>query len=182
MIWELIATLFAGLGAAGIILGLRTVFKKLPKWLVPAGAGLGMLLFQIYSEYTWYGHTRSLLPPDAVVVAEIGETAPYRPWSYYKPQVLRFVAVDTGKLLAADGGGDVVQANLYFFERRMSANTWPVLIDCKKRLQSGIRATQNGRPVPGEWVKTAHTENIARAVCGKPLSGGTAASRTRGAV
>lgn len=169
MIWELIATVFAGLGAAGIVLGLRVFFRKMPKWLVPAGAGLGMLLFQIYSEYTWYGHTRSLLPQGTVVVAEIKETAPYKPWSYYKPQILRFVAVDTGKLLAVNDDKNIIQANLYFFERRMSAHTWPVLVDCQKRLQANIRTTRNGIPEPGEWGKTEYTEKIAQAVCGQAL-------------
>lgn len=148
--------------------GLHAVFKKLPKWLVPAGAGLGMLLFQIYSEYTWYGHTRSL-PAETVVVAEIAETAPYKPWSYLKPQVLRFVAVDTAKLL--DAGGGKVQANLYFFERRMSANTWPVWIDCEKRLQANVTGTKNGVPSAGKWGKTEYTEKIAGAVCGKAAAG-----------
>lgn len=46
MIWELLATIFAGLGAAGLVMAFRAVFKKLPKWLIPAGAGLGMLFFR----------------------------------------------------------------------------------------------------------------------------------------
>jgi hypothetical protein len=54
MIWELLATIFAGLGAAGLVMAFRAIFKKLPKWLIPAGAGLGMLFFQVYNEYSWY--------------------------------------------------------------------------------------------------------------------------------
>lgn len=165
MVWELIATVFAGLGAAGVMLGLRFIFKKSPKWLVPAAAGLGMLLFQVYSEYTWFNHTRSLLPKNTVVVAEIGETAFYKPWSYIKPQVLKFVAVDTDKVLFADDDKTVLQTNLYFFERRMSANTWPVLIDCKKRLQANVKSVENGVPVPDGWNKGQYTGQIAQAVC-----------------
>ncbi|MES7593453.1 hypothetical protein U6M85_12405, partial [Cutibacterium acnes] len=63
MFWELIATFSAGLGAAGIALLLRAItLKKLPNWIIPVFAGAGMLGFQIYSEYTWFSHQRSLLP------------------------------------------------------------------------------------------------------------------------
>ena len=165
MVWEWIATLFAGLGAAGIMLGLKRLFQKIPKWAVPAGAGLGMMLFQVYSEYTWYGHTRSLLPPGTEIVAEIPETAVYKPWSYIKPQVLKFVAVDTVKTIPVNGNGDVVQANLYFFERRMSANTWPVLVDCRKQMQANVKGMNNGTPEPDGWVRTPYTGKIAKSVC-----------------
>lgn len=165
MIWEWIATLFAGLGAAGIILGLKLFIKKMPKWAVPAGAGLGMILFQVYSEYTWYGHTRSLLPQGTEIVAEIPETAFYKPWSYLKPQVLKFVAVDTAKTLPVNSDNQIIQANLYFFERRMSANTWPVLIDCGKKLQANVKHVENGIPQPDSWSRTPYTEKIAEAVC-----------------
>ena len=41
MLWELIATIVAGLGAAGIALAIRFISrKKAPRWLVPAFAGL----------------------------------------------------------------------------------------------------------------------------------------------
>ena len=166
MVWEWIATIFAGLGGAGIVLLFRVFFKKIPKWMIPVSAGLGMMVFQVYSEYTWYSHTRSLLPPETVVVAEIAQTAPYKPWSYYRPQILKFVAVDTHKVLPLKEGR-VVQVNLYFFERRMSANTWPVLIDCDKALQANIRDTQNDEPVPDNWHQTVHTKKIVQAVCGK---------------
>lgn len=162
MIWEWIATIFAGMGAAGIMLGLRFIFKKMPKWLIPAGAGAGMLFFQIYSEYTWYGHTRSLLPQKMVVIAEIADTAPYKPWTYVQPQILKFVAVDTAKTLSFD---NVVQANLYFFERRMSARTWPVLIDCETRLQANIKGASNNTPVADKWYAGDYTGKIADAVC-----------------
>ena len=63
MFWELVATVFAGLGAAGIALLLRKLSaQKLPRYLVPVFAGLGMLGFQIHAEYNWYSHQKSLLP------------------------------------------------------------------------------------------------------------------------
>ena len=160
MLWELIATITAGFGAAGIALILRMMFKKLPKWLIPAAAGLGMIGFQVFSEYTWFEHTRSRLPSETKVVAEIPETAFYKPWSYVKPEVLKFVAVDTANLETVDQARNIRRANLYFFERRMSAQTLPVWIDCQNQVQSDI-----ADPAKQVWGKTGYTENIVAAVC-----------------
>ena len=95
MFWELIATIFAGIGGAGIALMLRKLTKKTaPKWLVPVFAGAAMLGFQIQGEYDWYHHQASLLPEGVVVVKTVQEEAPWRPWSYVFPQTLRFIAAD----------------------------------------------------------------------------------------
>ncbi|MDO5638609.1 MAG: hypothetical protein Q4G28_01940 [Neisseria sp.] len=169
MIWEFIAIISAGLGAAGIALLLRIFFKRLPKWLVPAAAGIGMIGFQVYSEYNWYGHTRSLLPASAVVVAEVPQTAFYKPWSYVKPQILKFIAVDTAKTTPVGNSDNILQTNLYFFERRMSAHTLPVLVDCQNRMQAYYH-NESGAAAEGqiEWGKTGYTDKLADAVCPKP--------------
>ena len=171
MIWEFVATISAGLGAAGIMMMIRLFVKKLPKWLVPAAAGLGMIGFQVYSEYTWFDHTRSLLPASAMVVAEVPESTFYKPWSYVKPQVLKFVAIDSTKTASVGENGQVLQTNLYFFERRMSAQTWPILINCQTRLQANAPQQNNGEPLSIDadaWSKTDYSEKIAQAICPKP--------------
>lgn len=164
MFWELIATITAGMGAAGIALCLRIFLTRLPKWIIPASAGLGMLLFQIYSEYNWYPHTKSQLPQGSTVVAEVSETAPYRPWSYAKPQITRFIAVDAANRATVDAENRIVQANLYFFERRQPAKTLPVLADCRNGVQAEA-LSQNGRISAQAWGKTAYTDKLIAAVC-----------------
>jgi len=95
MIWELVATVFAGLGGAGIALLIRKLSKQAaPKWLVPAFAGLCMLGFQVQGEYDWYDHQTGLLPTGVVVVKAVEEKAIWRPWSYVFPQTTRFIAAD----------------------------------------------------------------------------------------
>ncbi|HFC8542472.1 hypothetical protein [Neisseria weaveri] len=167
MLWEFLAMIFSGLGAAGVALIICRVFKFLPKWLVPAAAGLGMLGFQVHSEYTWYGHTRTLLPSEnVVVVAEVPSTAPYKPWTYIKPQILQFVAVDKSKVLDVEGNSRYKQTNLYFFERRMSAKTWAVVVDCSTGRQAD--ATASGKmPAETAWHETPYSSKIAAEICPK---------------
>lgn len=131
MFWELIATIFAGLGAAGIALTLRFISrKKLATWWVPIAAGAGMLAFQIYSEYTWFDHQQSLLPNGVTVVRTVDQTAFWRPWSYVFPQTLRFIAADFNTANHNEHNPELVRLQLYFFERRMAARRVTTVIHC----------------------------------------------------
>lgn len=154
MFWELIATFLTGFMAAGVVMSLRLIIKKLPKWIVPAAAGLGMIGFQVYSEYDWFDHTKNRLPEGVVVVATHESSVFYQPWSYFIAPTTRFVAVE--KIVGESGL--VRQANLYFFERRMSAEHTPILVDCQNKRQSNFSKVPN-------WGITPMTNNIVMAVC-----------------
>lgn len=158
MFWELIATILAGFMAAGIALSFRLLFKKLPRWIVPAAAGLGMLGFQIYSEYTWFEHTKSRLPEGVNVVASHADSVFYKPWSYFNAPILRFVAIESDINLKEDANADIKSANLYFFERRMPARHTAILVDCHNNLQSDFGQSPS-------WGETPMTKDIVQAVC-----------------
>lgn len=128
MFWELIATIFAAFLMAGLVLPIRMFCKKAPKWLVPVAAGVGVLGFQIYHEYTWADNTIAKLPAESVVVAKVPKTSWFRPWSYAKPQVFQFVVLDkAGISTGADGNKS---ATLYFFERRTATYPLGITVDC----------------------------------------------------
>ncbi|MCZ2720637.1 hypothetical protein O1D97_03000 [Marinomonas sp. 15G1-11] len=131
MFWELVATVFAGISCAGIALFLRSISrKKLPSWLIPAFAGIGMLGFQIQSEYTWYDHQVSLLPQGVVVIKTVEEEAVWRPWRFFYPQTSRFIAADIKNAATNSLNTDVILVDLYFFERRHLAKRVPQVIHC----------------------------------------------------
>lgn len=158
MFWELIATFIAGLGVAGIILSIRAVFKKTPKWLVPAGAGLGMIGFGTYSEYEWYQHTVSRLPEGVTVVATYQEPVFYQPWTYFiEPPIRRFIAIDKNAVKPTEIA-NIKQAQLYFMERRMSAQYMPVLIDCERKLQNEFGNIKN-------FGETSYTPELVKIAC-----------------
>ena len=122
MLWELIATVFAGLGAAGIALLLRKLSKnRAPRWLIPVFAGAAMLGFQIQSEYSWYQHTASRLPAGVVVIKKIEQQTALRPWSYLYPQTLRFIAADVNNASQNQLNNQIMLVDLYFFQRRATA-------------------------------------------------------------
>lgn len=175
MLWELVATVFAGLGAAGIALMLRKISgKKLPRYLVPVFAGLGMLGFQIHGEYNWYSHQVSLLPEGVVVVKAVEEQTSWRPWTFVKPQITRFMAVDVKNSAANSNNNDLVLANLYLFERRQAAINVKLVVHCKEQKRANF-TEQLPLPAPGEaagadFIVIGDNEKMLLSVCAKTAS------------
>ncbi|TDO09807.1 MULTISPECIES: hypothetical protein [Halomonas] len=119
MIWHLIAAIFAGLGAAGVGLILRQASgKRLPRWIIPALGGLGMLGYQIHSEYTWFENKQQQLPPSAEVVSVEEARMFWRPWTFAFPLTTAFTIVDRDNIAVSQvDGGRLVEFILYRFEK-----------------------------------------------------------------
>lgn len=163
MFWEIIATVFAGFLFAGLVMPIRLFYKKMPKWIIPAMVGLGMICFQILSEYTWYPNTKDNLPDGAVVVATVPKTTWFRPWSYVKPQIFQFVVLD-GKHVNEVATG-IKQARLYFFERRLPAQELLAVFDCTNERQAYVPNEQHFDPNALDWQKFDYTADALNVVC-----------------
>lgn len=121
MFWTLVATVFCGLGAAGIALGIRAATRnKAPKWFIPVFAGAGMLGYLIYGEYTWYDHKQSRLPAEAVVVNTQSDGIFWRPWSLVYPYVTSFSTIDTKSITQDTDNPDIIRFTLYRFEQKIT--------------------------------------------------------------
>ncbi|NWO09207.1 hypothetical protein HLV40_02080 [Chromohalobacter salexigens] len=137
MIWQLIAVIFAGLGAAGIGLILRQLSgKRLPRWIVPALAGVGMLSYQIYYEYSWLATKQQQLPDSAEVVDVEYDSMFWRPWTYLYPLPVAFEVIDRDHLRTTEAHDQrMVEFILYRFEKqvtdRVTHQTY--LMNCSER-------------------------------------------------
>lgn len=148
MLWHLIAAIFAGLGCAGIAMLLRKLSgQRLPRWIIPVFAGLGILGYQIYQEYSWFEHKQQLLPPGAQVVSSEKRSMVWRPWTFLFPITNAFSVVENTTASEA-GSNDVVTFQLYHFERaypdRVSLH--PSLLNCTTRELVPLDQ-ENGRPL-----------------------------------
>lgn len=134
MLFEFIATIAAGFGLAGIALVIthlsKLAGKKAPKWLIPLFGAIGIFGFQISQEYSWFGEQVGQLPEGVHVVKKVEEGTWFRPWTYVKPQTLRFMAADSGHARANADNPDIYLVNLYLFERRRSVQQVPQVVDC----------------------------------------------------
>lgn len=171
MLYEFIATLTAGLGFAGVALLLGHLLKlgqkKAPKWLIPIFAGIGMLGFQIHQEYHWFAWQSQQLPQTTKILKTITESTWYRPWSYIKPQIVRFSAIDLSKTQTHPTDPNLHLAQIYLFERRMSPQNVLQVINCQKIARAD--------PIPSnllqpeyDWIALDKTDPLITQVCQPP--------------
>lgn len=170
MFWELIATIVAGLGGAGIALMLRKISaNKAPRWLIPVFAGATMLVFQIHSEYSWFKHQAGLLPEGVVVVKSVQEQAIWRPWSYLYPQTLRFIAADVKNAATNQLNTDVKLVDLYFFARRSSASRVAIVLHCTQHARTDftqqLEIPKADEPLSSAWQQLDADDPLLTAVC-----------------
>ena len=146
MFWEFVATVFAGLGAAGIALLLRKVSRqRAPRWIIPVFAGAAMLAFQVHSEAVW------------------------RPWSYLYPQTLRFIAADVANASVNTQNAELKLVDLYFFERRATARRVPVVLHCgqfaRTDFSEQLQIPQAGAKLSEQWQMLNKDDALISAVC-----------------
>lgn len=170
MFWEFVATVFAGLGAAGIALLLRKVSRqRAPRWIIPVFAGAAMLAFQVHNEYSWYPYQASRLPSGVVVVKTVEQQAVWRPWSYLYPQTLRFIAADVANASVNTQNAELKLVDLYFFERRATARRVPVVLHCgqfaRADFSEQLQIPQAGAKLSEQWQMLNKDDALISAVC-----------------
>ncbi len=158
MLFEFIATIAAAFGMAGLALVIthlsKLAGKRAPKWLIPLFAATGIFGFQIHQEYNWYDQQVNKLPEGVIVVKTAESTEWFRPWSYVKPQILRFIAADTGHATAQLNDQSIYLVNLYLFERRRSVQKIPQVIDCNAPARADyVLPEKNSKLTIDEHVK-----------------------------
>lgn len=166
MLWHLIAAIFAGLGSAGIAMMLRKLSgQRLPRWIIPVFAGLGILGYQIYQEYNWFEHKQQQLPPEAQVISSEQRSMVWRPWTFMFPITNAFTVI--GDSIASESGNnDVVSFQLYHFERaypdRVSHH--PSLLNCRTRELVPLEK-QDGRPLVNDMRRLDKDSVLYRHLC-----------------
>lgn len=166
MFWNLLATVVAGMGAAGIALVIRSLTRKrAPKWLIPAFAGIGMLAYQIHLEYTWYDHKRSVLPEAAEVVSTEQREIAWRPWTYFVPQVTSFTVLDVNSINRERGTEGIARFYLHRFERivKDQVSSRIYLLNCDTR--ELVSLSQDGSPNISELRRLDTSDPLQLAVC-----------------
>ncbi|WP_282118654.1 hypothetical protein [Ruegeria atlantica] len=171
MFLELIGTIFAGFAFAGIVMVLNKVTGgRLPRWMTPVAAGLGMIGMTITSEYSWYDRTRDTLPEGMTVIQEVESRAFYRPWTYAVPFVDRFAAIDTGSVRTNEQVPEQRLVELYFFGRWAPVSKLPVVVNCKEfsraNLADGAEFADDGRLLNADWIDVTASDPIVEATCG----------------
>lgn len=170
MFFELIGTIMAGVAMALLVWALNRVLKgRLPSWLIPVSAGLAMLVATISSEYGWFERTKATMPEGMVVAQSIEEQVFYRPWTYAKPYVSRFVAVDQAAMRTHPDQPDKRIVDLVFYGRWARTAKVPVLFDCaaarRADIVDGIEFGTGGEVLGADWIEMSKEDPVLRAAC-----------------
>ncbi|MEM8751641.1 MAG: hypothetical protein AAGF90_01560 [Pseudomonadota bacterium] len=167
---EFLAAFAVGVAVAGVVLILgRLVMPGLPRYAAPAAAGVAMIAFTVWSEYTWFSRTEATLPDDVRVVSTFTESSMIRPWTKLAPYVDRFAAVDMASLRRNDAAPGQVMADVIVVARQSRNARLPVLVDCpggrRADIADGVAFDDAGRVEDADWTLMAADDPLLAALC-----------------
>ncbi|WP_372604173.1 hypothetical protein [Actibacterium sp.] len=167
MFLELIATVAAGMGAAGVMMLLnRLAGGRLPRWMLPAAAGLAMIGFTMWSENTWAKRTAEAFPEGVVVVREVGSKIMWKPWTYAKPQVTRLMAVDLASVQRNPAAPDVRLFNMYLYGRWRAPSMVPQFVNCALPALANVSEAALADPVANaDWMPITTDDKLYEVLC-----------------
>ena len=169
MLFELIAVVVAGVAAGGVVMIIRRLVPALPRWMLPAVAGLAMLAVSISLEYSWFARNSAALPDGVEVAVTHENRAFWRPWTYAFPYIDRFIAVDRiGKLQNA-AIDDQQMTSLYVFGRWTPTRRIRAVFDCaagrRADLLPDVVLAKDGSVPEAAWIDTGRDDPVTRLVC-----------------
>lgn len=169
MALELIGSLFVAIALGLMVWALRRWFPGLPKWLVPASAGLGLIGATVYLEYDWFDRVSAALPPGFVVVNAEATSNPLQPWTYLAPITTSFTVLDSTKLVRHPKVATLVTAPVFGFARWQSPRNTLVVFDCAFNRRTPVTETTQiddaGQLTAGEWVALETRDELQEAAC-----------------
>ena len=171
MVLELVATAALGLGVGGVVLALRYFSGgRVPGYMVPIAAGLGMLLFSLWSEYSWFSRVRSQLPERVAILRTFEERSTLKPWSYLVPRIERFSAFDPASLHTHPDFPDLRMVEVVLVAHLQPTFTVTQLVDCaagrSAEVDGQLTLSDGGAPVDADWQRMDEGDPLLVAACG----------------
>ena len=128
-----------------------------------------MLIATISSEYGWFERTKATMPEGMVVAQAIEDRAFYRPWTYAKPFVSRFVAVDLATMRTHPAQPAQRIVDLVFYGRWAKTAKVPMLFDCAQSRRAdivdGVEFGDDGEVLNADWRELTGDDPVLKAAC-----------------
>lgn len=173
MLFNLIGTFVVGIAAAGTILLIyRLSGRRAPRWLMPAAAGVAMLSFHLWNEYTWFDRTSKALPEQVTVAERYAYQSVLQPWTLVAPRINRFTAVDRSSIRRNEQAPGYVMAEVFLVTRLDRTAKITQIYNCSEALRTDVGASSNvderGLPVDADWIASETDDALFQLVCGPP--------------
>ncbi|MCT4654500.1 MAG: hypothetical protein N4A65_01685 [Cohaesibacter sp.] len=142
MLFNLLGTFVAGIGAAGIaILFYKYILRReRPKAAIPVAAGAVMILFQVFLDYGWFSRATADFGDDLVVVSTFEGKSLLQPLSYIIPRTDRFIALEATTLKEHERLPGVKLGILHIIARDAPNGKREQLFDCVNAKRADITA------------------------------------------
>ena len=158
--------------AAGIMTGLCTYLvsrfiKGFPKFLVPVMAGIGMIAYGAWSEYSWAARIQGELPAHLKVGKEYASASYFSPWTFVFPRTDRMTLIDVTKIRTNEKFPGIVIAELILLHRYNRTGQVYQLFDCNGLRQADIhsKSTEENFISSAQWRKVNKKDGVLRLVC-----------------
>ncbi|WP_376871469.1 hypothetical protein [Albirhodobacter sp. R86504] len=135
----------------------------LPKWAMPAAAGVAMLGYTVYAEYRWFPDLAAKLPAQTVIAQQVESRMIYRPWTFLVPLTTRFIALD--RIVPE---GDFRRADLLLIARWKAPLQVPVVFDCAQSKRADLiegAQLEAGVLTGAQWITLPAQDPVLQAAC-----------------
>ena len=155
---ELLGVVAVGIGAAAVLYAFKHLLSKMsvtvPRWGLPAGIGLAMVIYSVWNDYAWHDRAVARLPDGTRILLVGHDSQPWAPWTYLWPVAVRMAAVDPAQIAETQPG--IRRAQIMLIDRRAPTLLVPQDFDCPQRLV---------RPAQGDWAALLPDDPSFDAVC-----------------
>lgn len=170
MVFNLIAVVVLGVACVAVVMMAFRVFgRKPPRWLLPITAGVAMMSYTLYNDYSWFSRTAGALPETVVLAGAYEQSHPLQPWTYLFAPVDRFAAVDRARLVESPQKPSLVLAEVAMIQRYMPTRVAQMVFDCERGRRSDSIDVEgfdeNGDPIGVRWVDVPTDDPLRLAVC-----------------
>lgn len=168
MLFNLLGTFVAGIGAAGIAILIYKYILRIPrpKAVVPIAAGCAMILLQIVLDYYWFSRATDDFEGDLVVVSTFEGKSLLQPLSYVIPRTDRFIALEVATLKEHDSLPGVKLGTLHIIARDAPSGQRQQLFDCVNNKRADVtpdlsltaadlQSKANWLDMPNGWSEAA---------------------------
>ena len=169
-ILNLLGPVLFGIAIVGILLFAKRVLRvPLPRWALPVGAAIGMLVAHLYNEYTWFDRFETRLP-DGVEVIQTGTSQSFiEPRTYLVPKTTRFAAIDRNSIRANPSQPGMKIGEILLFQRHTPTARLLQVADCDGNriaaLAPDTEFSEDGLPEGVEWSEVGSDEPLFASIC-----------------
>ncbi len=169
-ILNLLGPVMLGVAFAGFLLFAKRVLRiPLPGWFIPMGAAFAMMAGHLYIEYTWFNRFSAQLPAHVHVADTLTTSGPFEPWTYARPRINRFSAVDANAIRVNPAHPDIVIGEVILVERYVPTATIGQIADCKGTRTADMPADpvfgSDGLPQGLVWIDRTADNPVLATMC-----------------